>query len=120
MRTGALRGALQDGSRSVRVSGGWSLRASVDPASLAGSEVLHSLNLNADQPTGQLQKGLYELSRARTNAIAHFQKAVDWDPYSPPLRMELATALSAAERHGEALAQLQKASEIAPKDAEVR
>jgi predicted CXXCH cytochrome family protein len=118
--TEALRDALLDDSRSVRVAAGWALRATLDPASRAGSEVLHSLNLNADQPTGQLQKGLYEAARGGTNAISHFRKAVEWDPYSPPLRMQLATALSVAERHAEALAELQKAAELVPKDAEVR
>ena len=43
--------------RDVRITAAWALRATVDPRSLAGQERLHSMDLHADQPVGQMQKG---------------------------------------------------------------
>ena len=51
----ALRRRLNDPSRNVRLAAAWSLRASLDPASPAGRELRHFLEVSADQPgsTGQ-------------------------------------------------------------------
>jgi tetratricopeptide (TPR) repeat protein len=115
----ALSRKLDDPSRSVRVAAAWALRDRVDLNSRAGRELAHSLDMNADQPAGQVQKGILQYSRQNLPAaIAHFQKAVSWDPNSAPIRHELAVVLSAAGRNREALEQLQAACQLAPREAE--
>lgn len=115
----ATRRRLEDPIRSVRVAAGWALRTSVDPQSLAGREVQHFLDVNADQPTGQLQKGVWRLARQQTQAAAdHLRRAVQWDPNSAPIRHELAVVLSMVGQPREALEQLQAACRLDPREAE--
>lgn len=117
----ALESLLSDPVRSVRVAAAWSLRASVDLDSLAGTELRQMIEVSADQPGGQLQKGVLALARQNLpGALAHFQKAADWDPGSAPVRHELAVVLSMMGRHPEALDQLQHACRIEPTSAEYR
>jgi len=117
----ALEQPLNDPVRSVRVAAAWSLRASVDLNSLAGTEMRHLLNSSADQPGGQLQNGILALARQDLPAaVAHFQKAAEWDPHSAPVRHELAVVLSMQGRNHEALEQIQQACRIEPKVAEHR
>jgi predicted ATP-dependent protease len=79
--TAALRPRLQDASRAVRFSAAWALRREVSADSTAGRELRHSLVLNADQPTGQAQLGVYELARGNAEAaVGHYARAVAWDP----------------------------------------
>ncbi len=115
----AVSRSLADEVRSVRVAAAWTLRATVDPKSRAGRELQHALDLNADQPGGQMQRGAYCLARQELSpALEHFQKAVAWDPNSAPLRHELAVVLSMLDRNAEALRQIQEACRLDPKDAE--
>ncbi len=115
----ALQARLADPARNVRLAAAWSLRAALDPASPAGRELQHFLDTNAEQPTGQMQKGVYSFSRNDLeSALRHFQKAVAWDPYSAPFRQELAIVFSALNRPQEAVATLQEACRLAPRDAE--
>jgi len=117
----ALVPRLDDESRLVRVAAALALRDRVELGSRAGREMLHMLELNADQPTGQLQRGAYFLARRDLpRAIEAYTKAVAWDPNSPPMRHELAVVLSLAGRNREALDQLQAACRLAPKEAEYR
>jgi len=114
-----LQKALDDSVRSVRVAAASSLRATLAPESAAGRDFEHYLTVNADEPAGQLQRGIYLFSRNDlTNALVHFQKAVSWDPYSAAIRRELAVALSALNRPQEALDTLKEACRLAPRDAE--
>ena len=115
----ALEGRLADPVRSVRMAAASSLRATLDPNSPAGREFQQLLNVGADQPTGQLQKGIYHFSRNEFDAaLPHFQKAAAWDPYSAPLRQELAVCFSALNRPQEAAEALNEACRLAPQDAE--
>ena len=110
---------LEDPDRSVRTSAAWALRATLRENSRAGVELQHMMSLNSDQPTGQMQLGAWRLTRGdAAGAVNHFQKAVAWDPNSPPFHHELAIALSAAGRNAEALAQLQEAVRLDPRTAE--
>jgi tetratricopeptide (TPR) repeat protein len=112
---------LNDPARNVRVAAAWALRSSVDPASKAGTEMLYSLDLNADQPAGQMQKGAYALARNNpTQAVTHYQKAVEWDPNSAPIRHDFAVVLAGLNRNQEAVQQLEAACRLAPADAEYR
>ena len=115
----AVGALLEDETRCVRVAAAWVLRTTVDPKSRAGRELERALNVNADQPGGQMQLGAYCLARQQLpQALEHFQKAVAWDPNSAPLRHELAVLLSLLGRHKEALRQIQEACRLDPKEAE--
>ena len=112
---------LADPSRNVRIAAAWALRSTLDTNSTAGRELLRFMAINADQPTGQLQQGVFHFARGELDAaIAHFKKAVAWDTNSVPFRHELAIALSAAGRNTEAIAQLEIACRMAPHEAEYR
>jgi tetratricopeptide (TPR) repeat protein len=112
---------LNDPSRDVRVTAGWILRSELDTNSMAGRELLHYLDINSDQPAGQMKKGEFFFARGDLPAsIGHFQKAVAWDTNSAPIRSELAVALSAANRKQEAIEQLTAACQLEPGEAEYR
>lgn len=117
----ALRARLEDPARSVRLAAAWPLRATLDPDSPAGRELRHFLDTNADQPGGQMRKGDYFLARNDPQtALAHYQKAVAWDPNSPPFRQQLAVAYSFLNRPREAVEALREACRLSPKDADAR
>ena len=115
----ALQNLLEDPARNVRVNAAWALRQQIDPLSRHGQELQHFLQHNADQPTGQMQLGAYELARENLEAaLGHYTRAVTWDPNSPPIRHELAIVFSTVGRHQEALEELQVACRLAPNEAE--
>jgi tetratricopeptide (TPR) repeat protein len=115
----ALAASLTDSSRNVRMAAAMALESTLPENSPAGVELKHFLDFNADQPQGQLQLGVYYFSRGDLeSARQHLQTAVDWDNYSTPLRLELATVLSALGKSADAVAQLQTACRNAPHDAE--
>jgi len=117
----ALRPLLQDRARSVRYQTAWALRSEIDEASPAGREMLWALTYNADFPSGQMQLGAYALARTnQIKALVHYQKAVKWDPYSAPLRHELAIVLSMQGRMREAVAEMQAACRLNPGNGEYR
>ena len=115
----ALKQRLEDPVRGVRIAAAWALRSSEDPASKSENELLHSIDLHADQPAGQMQKGNYAFARNNpAQALAHFQKAAEWDLNSAPIRQEMAVALSVLNRNAEAVAQLELATKLDPRNAE--
>ena len=115
----ALQLRLQDSSRNVRVEAARLLTATLDTNSLAGGEYLHFLDHIADQPLGQMQRGVFEFQRGDpTNALQHFQTAAAWDPYSPGIRHELALVLSQLGRTRDAVKELEAAVKLAPNEAE--
>jgi tetratricopeptide (TPR) repeat protein len=117
----SIRQRLDDPVRNVRIAAAWALRATIDPASKAGSELLHSLDINADQPAGQMQKGAFALALNQPEkALAHYQKAVEWDPNSAIIRHDLAILLVSLNRNAEGVAQLETASKLEPRNAEYR
>ena len=115
----ALQLRLQDASRNVRIEAARLLAATLNTNSLAGAEYLHHLDHTADQPLGQMQRGVFEWQRPDpAKALKHFQTAVDWDPYSAGIRHELAMVLSQMGRTSDAVKELQAAVKLAPRDAE--
>jgi len=119
--TGVLRALLDDPVRAVRVDAAWALRRTVDTNSTAGSELLHSLELNRDQPVGLLQWGNFLAERGdAAGALGAYRQMVEWDGGSPPLRQAYAVALSQAGRAEEAARQLAEACRLAPRDAQLR
>lgn len=114
-----VQAQLQDPSRNVRIEAARHLGTTLDTNSLAGSEYLFFLDHISDQPLGQMQAGVFELLRGNpTNALAHFQKAAKWDPYSAGIRHELAIVLSQLGRVDEAVAELETAVKLEPRNAE--
>jgi tetratricopeptide (TPR) repeat protein len=115
----ALESCLRDPARNVRVVAAQALAATLDTNCLAASELRQLLEHNADQPTGQMQLGLFAFSRGDvTNALTHFRTAAEWDPFSPSFRHQAAVVLSQQGRLREALAELQAAVRAVPRDAE--
>ncbi len=115
----ALQPELKDPSRNVRIETARHLAAALDTNSPAGREYLRFLDHASDQPLGQLQTGVFEMLRGDpTNALAHFQTAVKWDPYSAGIRHELAILYSQLGRTAEAVTQLEAAVRLAPNDAD--
>jgi tetratricopeptide (TPR) repeat protein len=115
----ALNRKLADPRRNVRIEAARHLAATLDTNTLAGAEYLHFLDHIADQPLGQMQRGVFQLQRGHlTNALSSFQRAVAWDPYSAGLRHELAIVLSQLGRAHEAVEQLEAAVRLQPTEAE--
>lgn len=115
----AIQQKLADPLRNVRVAAAWALRATLDTNSPAAADLRRFLEVNANQPTGQLQLGAFELARgSATNALRYFQTAVKWDAYSAGLRHEYALVLSQLGRAQEAVKQLEEAVRLQPSEAE--
>ena len=118
--TDAVQGRLRDSARSVRLEAARHLTATLDTNSPVGLEYLEFLRTISDQPLGQLQVGNFELQRGSpSNALAHFQTAVDWDAYSPGIRHDYAIVLSQLGHAAEAVQQLEAGVKLAPRDAEL-
>lgn len=115
----ALKRLLKDPRRNVRVQAAWSLRHQLGASSQVGRELLHYMQHNGDQPTGQMQLGAWALSQQNLDdALRHYAQAARWDPNSPPIRHELAIVHSQIGNRQEALKELQIACRLAPDEAE--
>jgi tetratricopeptide (TPR) repeat protein len=115
----ALPAKLTDETRSVRVAAAWALRGSLELTNPAARELEWSLNQNADQPIGQLQKGAFFVARNDLpNALEHYRKAAAWDMNSAPIRHDLAIIYGMLNRNRDALEQLQEAVRLDPNEAE--
>ena len=112
---------LEDSERAVRFAAASALHAPLDPASRAAREVMHALDLAADQPTGQLQKGAWAQAHGdAAGALKHFEKAVSWDPNSGGIRNEYARLLATLGRTADTLTQMREAVRLEPNQAEFR
>jgi superkiller protein 3 len=108
-----------DPVRCVRIEAAQSLGTLLETNSLAARDDIAFLQQNADQPVGAMQLGGYYFDRGdAVTALSWFQKAVDWDTNSAPLRHELAVALNANGKNSEAIEQLRAACRLAPNEAE--
>lgn len=117
----ALTALLDDPSRAVRVDAAWALRRTLDTGTRAGSDLLHYLSFNRDQPTGLTQWASWLEDRGDVpGALAAFRQAVEWDPGSAPLHSNYAIALSMTGQPEAAAKQLAEAVRVAPKDAQMR
>lgn len=123
LQNGAIRSSIEpllaDPVRGVRVSAAWALRDSLRLDSAAGKDLQQMLNLNADQPSGQMQLAQFEFSRRNTSAaIKHMETAIQWDPNSPPFHHDLAMMYSTTGQTQPAIAKLRDAIKLAPDHAE--
>jgi tetratricopeptide (TPR) repeat protein len=116
----ALKPMLDDPVRNVRVAAAWVLRATLDLQSRAGRDLQTVMDLDADQPTGQYRKAMFQLARQQpAEAVKYLRKAVEWDTYSPPFRCKLAEVLSQMGQTSEALAILDRAETLVPGDPHI-
>lgn len=114
-----LQPLLDDPVRSVRVATAWALVDKLDLNSKAGNELVHMLDLNADQPTGRMQLSQFAFLRGDTPvAIKQMRKAIEWDPNSPPFHHDLAILLSTTGDSQGAIKSLEEAVRLAPDEAE--
>ncbi len=114
----ALTAGLVDPVRNVRIDAAWALRETLDTNSTAGRDLLAYLRHNADQPTGAMQLGVFQLDRGNAAAaVDYFLRAVSWDTNSAPLYDTLAVALSILGRSAEAVTALQAACRLEPREA---
>lgn len=119
--TRALDPLLDDPVRAVRVEAAWADRLTVDPRSRAGQDLLGQLAVNADQPAGQLQWGVWHMDRGQLDAgLAACARAVAWDGGSAPLREAYAIALSSHGKMKEALLELKAAVRLAPRHGDLQ
>jgi predicted CXXCH cytochrome family protein len=117
----ALRSRLDDPIRSVRVAAAWSLRGTLDTNSPAGKDLTVFLDENADEPAGQMQKGEFFVGRNDwTNALAHYSRAVAWDPHSAPIQRELGITCALLNQRSNALVRLREAVRLDPENARYR
>lgn len=115
----AVQSLLDDPRRVVRVAAAWTLRDSVDEQSVAGMDLKHMLEWNADQPSGQMQLGQYHFARRNlAGATNSMETAIRWDPNSPPFHHDLAMVHAAGGDNARAIAKLQDAIKLAPNEAQ--
>lgn len=106
----AMGKLLDDPLRSVRVAAAWSLVDSLDLNTKAGRELLHMLDINADQPTGRMRLSQFAYLRGDANAaVKQIRKAIEWDPNSPPFYHDLAILLNAIGDNSGAIKALRQA-----------
>lgn len=114
-----LEKLLTDPARSVRVTAAWALRDSIDLNSAAAKDMQHMLQLNADQPSGQMQLGQWHYARRDLPAaIKHMETAIQWDPNSPPFHHDLALLHSTAGNTAQTIQKLRDAIKLAPNEAQ--
>jgi Flp pilus assembly protein TadD len=111
---------LNDPVRCVRVAAAWVLRQTLDTNTIAGGNLQTALTLESDQPVGQYKIALLRLARNQpAEALISLQKAVAWDPFSPPFRCTTAVVLNQLGRSEEALETLAEAAKLSPTDPQV-
>jgi predicted CXXCH cytochrome family protein len=115
----ALKPLLEDPLRSVRIAAAWALVDALDLSTRAGKELVHMLDINADQPTGRMQLAQFAALRGdNAGAIRQMRKAIQWDPNSPPFHHDLAILLSTSGDSEGAVTSLKEASRLDPENPE--
>jgi len=114
-----LQPLLDDPIRSVRIAAAWALCDKLDLTTRAGRELVHMLDINADQPTGRMQLSQFTMLRGDTPAaIRQMRKAIQWDPNSPPFHHDLAILLNTNGDTQGAVASLKEAIRLDPENPE--
>jgi tetratricopeptide (TPR) repeat protein len=115
----AMTRLLEDPIRSVRVAAAWALVDTLDLSSRAGRELVHMLDLHADQPTGRMRLSQFAHLRGDTKgAIRQIRKAIEWDPHSPPFHHDLGMLLHQSGDVAGGLQALREAIRLDPDTAE--
>jgi tetratricopeptide (TPR) repeat protein len=115
----ALRERLADPVRNVRIAAAWALAGETNHSSAAWNDLKRMLDVNSDQPAGQMQEGELALMQGDVpGGLAHYQKMVEWDATSPGARHDYAVLLSQANQADAALEQMEAACRLAPTNGE--
>lgn len=115
----AIEPLLGDPNRSVRVAAAWALVETINLDTRAGKELCHTLDLNADQPSGRMQLGQFAMLRGDpTAAIRQMRKAIEWDPNSPPFYHDLGVMLSTTGDAQGAVSAMKNAVRLDPQNAD--
>jgi Flp pilus assembly protein TadD len=115
----AMKKLMEDDIRSVRVAAAWALVDTLDLSSRAGRELVHMLDINADQPTGRMRLSQFAYHRGDTEAaIRQIRMAIEWDPNSPPFHHDLAILLNATGDNAGAIQALRDAIRLDGNEAE--
>lgn len=110
---------MADASRSVRLIAAWAICDTLDLNSPAGKELIHQLDLDADQPLGRMRLSQFAYLRGDAQAaIRQIRKAIEWDGNSAPFHHDLAILLSAGGDVSGAIRSLENAVRLAPSEAE--
>jgi tetratricopeptide (TPR) repeat protein len=115
----AIAALADDPVRNVRVAVASIQTATADPNSRGQREFLHCLTQQSDQATGQFQLAVYASAHHDVmQAVAHLQKAMEWDPRSPTMRREAAVMYASLGQPEEAARQIEEACRLDPTNAE--
>jgi len=115
--TAALRRALNDPLRAVRVAAAASLGAAQDAGHPAVRELREYLEHNADQPGGVLLLAQFLREHGQAEqAVARLQRAIGWQPDADALHYELGVTLSQLGRPREAARAVERACQLSPQE----
>lgn len=105
---------LRDPVRLVRLDAAWELSPQLPADSPARKELDGYLALSLDQPSGRLRLGQDLANRGDlAGAEREMALAVQWDPFSPPIRDAHGMVLAALGRGADAGTELYRAAELA-------
>jgi len=108
-----------DPSRLVRLDAIWGLHGARDRNHSSYRELTEYLGTICDQPAGALRQAQFALDEHRTeDALKWSAKAALWDATSGDAHQIHAVVLNSAGKQAEAMAELAKASELDPKNAQ--
>jgi tetratricopeptide (TPR) repeat protein len=114
-----LRPLCDDPVRLVRLDAVWELHTGRDRTKPAYRELTDYLDAICDQPAGALRQVQFALDEKRTeDALKWSAKAAEWDATSGDAHQIHAVVLNSAGKRDEAIAELRKAHEVDPKNAQ--
>jgi len=114
-----IRPLCEDPVRQVRLDAAWGLRDARDRKHSSYSELTEYLDAICDQPAGALRKAQFALDEHRLeDALKWSAKAASWDATSGEAHQIHAVVLNTAGKTDEAMAELRKACEVDPKNAQ--
>ena len=114
-----IKPLCNDPSRLVRLDAVWAQRGKREQTSSGYGELIEYLDTISDQPSGALRKAQLALDEHRSaDALKWSEKAALWDATSADARGIHAIVLNSEGKQSEAIAELIKASELDPKNAQ--
>jgi tetratricopeptide (TPR) repeat protein len=117
--TALIKPLCDDPVRLVRLDAAWSLRNARDRSHSSYRELTDYIEAICDQPAGALRQTQFALDEQRIDdALKWSARAAAWDATSGMAHQIHAVVLNTAGKRDEAIAELRKACELDPKNAE--
>jgi predicted CXXCH cytochrome family protein len=114
-----IKPLCDDPSRLVRLDAAWGLHDARDRTHPSYRELVEYLNQISDQPAGALRQTQFAMDEHRIDdALNWSAKAAAWDATSGEAHQAHAVALHSAGKTDEAIAELRKAGEVDPENAQ--